>query len=114
MSDVLVEVTSAPVSVTVSGDDITVDVTSTPVTVEVGQSGPQGPPGPAGTTGSFEYTQSTPLATWTIPIPGTFSRRPNITLYLSSGESVIADVSSTTTTATVTFASPVSGSAVLS
>lgn len=59
MSDVLVEVTSTPVTVTVSGDDVTVDVTSTPVTVEIGQSGPQGIPGATGPTGPAGATGPT-------------------------------------------------------
>jgi len=114
MSDVTVEVTSTPVTVTVDGDDITVEVTSTPVTVEIGTSGPQGIPGAPGEDFGFEYTQASPLATWTVPMPSGFDRRPSVTVFLESGESVIADVSASSTSATITFASPVAGSAVFS
>lgn len=105
MSNVTVEVTSHPVSVSVDGES---------VTVEVGTSGPQGPQGPPGTNLSFEYTQASPLATWTIPVPSGFDSRPSVTVFLDSGESVIADVSASSSSVTITFASPVSGSAVLS
>lgn len=105
MSNVTVEVTSHPVSVSVDGES---------VTVEVGTSGPQGPAGPPGANLAFEYVQATPLATWTIPVPVEFGRRPAVAVFLNSGEAVLADVSASSSSVTITFASPVSGSAVLS
>ena len=61
---------------------------------------------------SFEYVQSTPLATWTIPVPGTFGRRPDVAVYIGN-ESVDSDVQATSSQVVVTFASPQSGTAVL-
>lgn len=63
--------------------------------------------------GAFEYIQSTPLATWTIPVPLTMARRPNVDVYIAD-ELVDTDVTASTTQVVITFPSPQVGSAVLS
>jgi hypothetical protein len=97
-------------------DVVVVEVPATAEVVEVatGVPGIQGPKGDPGDGIAFEYTQASPLATWTITVPATFGRRPNIAVYTESGEHVLTDISSNSTTATITFASPTTGSAVLS
>lgn len=83
----------------------------TPGRVGLAVPGPQGPPGPAGVGGAIVHTQASPLATWTIP--HTLGRRPAVAVYLDSGEEVEADVTVSNVSVTVTFASPVSGVALL-
>jgi hypothetical protein len=60
----------------------------------------------------FEYVQSTPLATWTIPVPGAMGRRPNVAVFVG-GEMVETDVTASPTEVVVTFPEPVAGTAVL-
>jgi hypothetical protein len=72
-----------------------------------------GIPGPPGVGASFEHVQTTPLATWSILVPIGFDRRPAVDVFLAGGRRVIADVDSTPSSVTVTFASPQSGTAVL-
>jgi hypothetical protein len=60
----------------------------------------------------YEYTQSTPLATWTIPVPGAMGRRPNVAVYVA-GEMVETDVTSSLTEVVITFPEPTAGTAVL-
>lgn len=96
-------------------DVIEVVVPADPAVIEVVQVlGLPGPAGPPGDNLAFEYTQATDLSTWTIPVPVGFGRRPSVAVYLASGEAVMADVSASSTSVTITFASPQSGSAVLS
>lgn len=73
--------------------------------------GPQGVPGPAGANNAIEFAQTAPAATWIIP--HTFGRRPVVTVYTTAGEEVIADVSATSTSVSIVFAQPTSGSAIL-
>ena len=80
------------------------------IVVNIAEPGPQGPPGVGA---SFEWIQTTPLATWSIPVPVGFDRRPSVDVFLAGGEMVLADVTSTDSSVTITFASPVSGTAVL-
>lgn len=55
----------------VLGTPIIVDVTEgTPIEISLGEGGPAGdpgPPGPPGTGQPFEYVQSVPASSWTIP-----------------------------------------------
>lgn len=75
--------------------------------VEQNGGGGGGGGGPTG----FQYTQAVPAATWTIP--HTFGRRPAVTLYLTDGTQILADVSTTTSQVSASFASPTTGFAVL-
>lgn len=75
-----------------------------PIAALVGPPGPQGPQGPAGAPLRIDA----PLAaTWILP--HSFAREPMVQVFLGSGEQVIADVSATPATVTVTHASPQSG-----
>lgn len=106
---VVVQVPTAPTVVVTQ-----VATAPTVVQVSTGVPGVQGPAGAPGDSNAFEYAQTTALGTWTIPIPAGFARRPNVTVYSPSGELVIADVVSSLSTVSITFASPASGFAVLS
>ena len=78
-----------------------------------GLPGPAGPAGPAGNSQAFEYTQIAPSATWIIPVPVAFARRPAVDVYLTSGEQIIADTVASASSVSIMFASPTAGSAVL-
>ena len=108
---VSVDVTAQPVTVAVETTAVSVDVTALVVAVDVGVSGPQGPPGASASGGGSQYEQVTSLATWTIS--HTLGRRPTVTVYIGSGELVITDLTASTTSVTITFASPTAGFAVL-
>jgi hypothetical protein len=60
-----------------------------------------------------EIQQVAPSASWVLPVPTDFGRRPGVTVYLPSGEQVLADVHADATQVSVTFAQPTAGSAVL-
>jgi hypothetical protein len=60
----------------------------------------------------FETFINAPAATWVIP--HSLGRRPDVAVYDSGGYLMIADVHSTSLTTTITFATPTTGSAVLS
>lgn len=62
---------------------------------------------------AFEATFPTPAGSWIIAVPASFGRRPNVAVYLATGEEVHADVTASTSTVTVTFATPTAGTAVL-
>jgi hypothetical protein len=81
----------------------------------VGPTGPTGPrgPGDSGASDSFEYLQLAPQATWIVPVPLEFSRTPSVDVFFLNGEKVLTDIVVTSTFVTITFASPVAGSAVL-
>lgn len=68
---------------------------------------------PGATPVGIEFIQSTPLATWTIPVPSDIKRRPNVAIYTTTGEEVEADVLATSTSVMITFPSPYAGSVVL-
>jgi hypothetical protein len=102
-------VTDYAVEVVVS-NPVVVEVAATQVlVVEVG-SGVRGPAGAAGDGSAVVWNQSTPLATWTIP--HSLARLPSVAVYIG-GELVLAPISSTITTVTITFPSPQSGFAIL-
>lgn len=67
--------------------------------------GVMGPPGPAG--GAVRFDVTSPSASWVIP--HSFSRVPIVSVYLASGELVLADVFASATTINVVFASPKTG-----
>lgn len=78
-----------------------------PVAAIVGPPGPAGPQGPAGA-GSAPLRLDAPLAaTWALS--HALGRVPTVQVYLSTGESVLTDVTATTTQITVTFPSPQQG-----
>lgn len=109
-------VVSEPTTVVVPVSDqapplVNVTIGSTTV-VEVAN-GTGGVPGPAGGLLGLEYTASTPSATWIIPIPTEFTRRPAVSIYDLSGEEVEADITVGATTVTVTFSGPFAGTALL-
>lgn len=117
--DLLVKI----IPVTVSQSSISI-VPSPGKTGPTGPSGVAGPSGPAGPTGpggpagsgasdSFEYLQLVPQATWIIPVPLEFSRTPSVDVFFLNGEKVLTDIVATSISVTITFASPVAGSAVL-
>lgn len=57
----------------------------------IGAQGPQGPPGPAGASAStYEHTQASSSATWTVPHNLGF--RPTVSVHTTGGVEVIADV----------------------
>lgn len=67
--------------------------------------GPRGPKGEAG--GGVRFDVSTPSASWIIPHG--FGRVPIVSVYLSTGEQVLADVSATATTINVVMTAPRAG-----
>lgn len=73
--------------------------------------GPRGPGGGGGGSG-VEIQQSSPSSSWVLPVPEEFGRRPNVAIYVA-GEQVEADVNATSSTVSVQFPTPTSGSAVL-
>lgn len=80
----------------------------------VGRAGPRGDAGPPGAPGiplGVELFQVVPAAFWSFT--HALGRKPNVTLYDTSGEEIISDVLATDTTVTVLFATPIAGSAVL-
>lgn len=60
----------------------------------------------------YEFSQLSPLATWTIPVPVEMGRRPNVAVYVA-GEMVETDVTADSTQVVITFPTPVAGTAVL-
>lgn len=76
-----------------------------------GAIGPVGPPGPAGPPGqSFDYTQSTPAATWTVNHNLGF--RPDVAVFSTGGLVVFAQITHLTLNTTqIDFTAPFSGSA---
>lgn len=97
---------------------MTVVVVREPVVVTVAAPGPQGPQGPAGAPGApggsyFTHTQSTPAATWIID--HNLAKKVHVTIFNPAGTVIHADIDhGTTNQATITFPSPVTGSAVIS
>lgn len=71
------------------------------------------PGGGEGGSDAFEFVQNTPSASWSILVPASMNRRPNVSVYVG-GKLVFADISATSSAVNITFPSPVAGSAVLS
>lgn len=106
-----IEVTS-PAAVALEVATPTVDVTPDPDGAQVLVVAVPGPPGPAGAAGDggFEFVQTTPAATWTIP--NTLGRYPAAVTVIVGGEVVDPDIDIPDTTVIVaTFAAPTSGRA---
>ncbi|MGW0682879.1 hypothetical protein ACWD2L_05895 [Streptomyces sp. NPDC002754] len=90
-------------------------------TVELTSPGPQGPEGPQGPQGApgapggaaYEFSQGVPSATWVIN--HNLGRKVNVSLFDATGALVISDVEhGSLNQATVTWSSPVTGSAYIS
>jgi hypothetical protein len=85
--------------------------------IEVVERGQQGPPGIPGRDGAgaiaVEAHVAAPAGTWILPVPDGFGRRPEVAVYLETGEQVFADVVASPTLVTVTFPTPTAGYAVL-
>jgi hypothetical protein len=78
-----------------------------PLAAIVGPPGPAGPQGAAGAGAAPLRLDAALAATWILPHP--LGRVPTVQLYLASGETVLSDVSASTTQITVTFPSPQQG-----
>lgn len=66
------------------------------------------------TTYTSGYTQTfSSAATWTVSVPAGFGRVPEVGVYSTTGERVWADVVATSSTVTITFAVPYSGTVLL-
>lgn len=108
MTDIVQQVTTVTVDVT----STSLTIASTPApTVMVAAAGPQGPSGAGGST-SFEFTQTSPSASWVI-VHG-LRKYPSVTLVNDAGQIVYADIEySDLNTVSVTFANPQVGTAYL-
>lgn len=97
--------------------DIVVIVQKKDTGVVVAAPGPQGargPVGPAGAPGGsvYEFTQSTPSATWVIN--HNIGRRVSVTLFNDVGDVLMSDIEhGSLNQATVTWSSPTTGSALV-
>lgn len=90
-------------------------------TLELTSPGPQGPEGPQGPQGApgapggaaYEFFQGVPSATWVIN--HNLGRKVNVALFDAAGAVVISDIEhGSLNQATVTWSSPVTGSAYIS
>lgn len=86
---------------------ITVPLVS-PAAVTVGVV--QGLPGESSP--AFETQFPTALATWTLAVPSTFGRTPNVAVFVG-GQAVIAEVHASDSLVSVIFPEPMTGSVVL-
>lgn len=119
MSESIIEVTAPAFTVeTTTPEQNTVTVEAENIVIEAVSAGPQGPPGPAGIAGfsagsSFYFTQDyTSSSDWVVNHGLGF--RPNIAV-LIAGSAVIAEVThSSSSSATIHFSSPQSGTVVAS
>lgn len=55
------------------------------------------------------YDFLSPAAQWFITVPLTFKRAPTVSVFATDGTAVIADIVSTSSQVTVTFAAPFAG-----
>jgi hypothetical protein len=78
-----------------------------PVAAIVGPPGPAGLQGPAGAGSAPLQLNASLAATWVLG--HSLGRVPTVQVYLSTGETVLTDVTATTTQITVTFPSPQQG-----
>jgi hypothetical protein len=60
---------------------------------------------------AFEHIQALPMGSWVVP--HAFGRRPHVSVYIDDTE-VEADVAATSTSVSISFATPVAGTAILS
>ena len=92
-----------------------IERTTQAVTLVPGPKGDQGPPGAdGGASAGVELTVVVPNGTWILQVPNSLGRKPNVTVYDTDGNVVIANVVATSTQVTITFSSPTAGSAALS
>jgi len=89
----------------------TTSISAVPVTMPQGLNGVAALPVSGGTSG-YMHTQSSASAQWHITFPD-LGRLPNVQIYLTSGEAILTDILSTSTSVTVTFPSPTAGYAVI-
>ena len=66
----------------------------------------------AGGSAGYMHTQSSAAAQWHITFPD-LGRLPNVQIYLTTGEVILIDFVSTSTSVTITFPSPTAGYAVI-
>lgn len=78
-----------------------------PIAAVVGPPGPQGLQGPQGPAGSPLRINASLAGTWILP--HALARIPMVQVFLGTGEEVIADITATETTITVTHANPQAG-----
>lgn len=78
-----------------------------PVAAIVGPPGPAGPQGPAGAGSAPLRFDAVPASTWVLSHG--LGRVPTVQVYLATGESVLSDITATTSQITVTFPSPQTG-----
>lgn len=69
--------------------------------------GPQGPQGPQGPAAASVKIEASLASTWVLANP--LGRIPTVSVYLSNGEQIIADVASTPSQITITHAQPQQG-----
>jgi hypothetical protein len=86
-------------------------ISAVPVTMPQSLNGVAALPVSSGSSG-YMHTQSSASAQWHITFPD-LGRLPNVQIYLTSGEFIITDVLSTSTSVTVTFPSLTAGYAVI-
>jgi hypothetical protein len=86
-------------------------ITAVPVSMPQSLNASASLPVSSGGTG-YMHTQSTPAAQWFITFPD-LGRLPSVQIYLTSGEAILTDVVSTSTSVTVTFPSATAGYAVI-
>lgn len=82
-------------------------ISGTASAVVVGPPGPQGPAGPQGAGSGTMFTVSAASSSWIIAHG--LGRRPNVTVYLSTGEQVLTDCNATVSSVNVVFPSPQTG-----
>lgn len=82
-----------------------------PVTMPTGLNATASLPVAGGASG-YMHTQSTPSAQWHITFPD-LGRLPSVQIYLTSGEMLLTDIVSTSSSVTVTFPSATAGYAVI-
>jgi hypothetical protein len=86
-------------------------LSAVPVTMPTGLNATGTLPVAGGSTG-YMHTQSTASAQWHITFPD-MGRLPSVQIYLTSGEAILTDILSTSTSVTVTFPSATAGYAVI-
>jgi len=86
-------------------------LSAVPVTMPMSLNGVAALPVSGGSVG-YMHTQSTPSAQWHITFPD-LGRLPSVQIYLTTGEMLLTDIVSTSTSVTVTFPSATAGYAVI-
>jgi hypothetical protein len=87
-------------------------LTAVPVSMPLSLNGVVALPVSSGGGAGYMHTQSSPSAQWHITFPD-LGRLPSVQIYLTTGEFIITDVLSTSTSVTVTFPSATAGYAVI-